>query len=77
LKRDKVLNLRDPPNSWRDQIINASILSGLQFFTSLAGIGAAGLLADWKLGILAAGIAAGLTFFSSLALQRGLVKKGE
>jgi len=67
--------MRDPPNNLRDQVINAGIMAGLGFFTTLAGVGAAGLLADWRTGLLAAGIAAGLEFFIALAAQRKLVKK--
>jgi len=50
-------------------------MAGLGFFTTLAGIGAAGLLTDWKTGLLAAGIATGLEFFIALAAQRGLYRK--
>lgn len=77
MKRDKVMNVNDPPDSWRDQLINAGIMAGLGFFTTLAGIGAVGLMGDVKLGFLASGISAGFEFFLALALQRGLMKKGD
>lgn len=77
MDRDKVLNLKDPPNETRDQVINAGVMAGLGFFTALAGIGAAGLLGDPAAGLLAAGISAGLEFFIALAVQRGLYKKPE
>lgn len=77
MDRNKVLNARDPPNSWTDQVINAAIMGLLGFFTALVGIGATGLLADWKLGLSAAGISAGFEFALSLAVQRGLYKAPE
>jgi len=67
--------MRDPPNSWRDQVINAAILSGVDFFTTLGALGATGLMRDPVVGLTAAGIAAGSSFFVSLAIQRGLYKK--
>ena len=70
-------NLKDPPNSYVDQLINAAIMAGLGFFTTIAGIGAAGLLSNWQTGLLAAGISTGLEFFVALAIQRGLMKKPE
>lgn len=75
MNRKKVVNLNNPPNSWKDQLINAGIMAGLGFFTTLAGIGAVGLMVDMKLGFLASGISAGFEFFLALALQRGLMKK--
>lgn len=77
MKREEVANFKDPPNSARDQVINAGIMAGLGFFTTIAGIGAAGLLSDWKTGLLAAGISTGLEFFVALAIQKGLMKKPE
>lgn len=77
MKREEIVNLKDPPNSALDQLINAAIMAGLGFFTTLAGIGAAGLLSDWKTGLLAASIATGLEFFVALTIQKGLVKKHE
>jgi len=75
MKRHKVLNLRDPPDKWGDMIINAAIMAGLGFFTTLASMGAVGLITDPTASLAAAGIAAGMEFFLSLALQRGLLKK--
>lgn len=77
MRKDKVLNMKDPPNSAADILVNACIMAGLHFFGTLAGLGATGLMADWKLGVLAAGISAGLSFFVSLAIQRGLVQEPE
>lgn len=72
----KVLNLTDPPNSWRGMLVNAGITAGLTFCTTLAGITAAGIRADPGTSLLAAAIAAGVEFFSALAIQRGLRKEG-
>ena len=77
MDRNKVLNAKDPPDGVRDQVINAAIMGLLGFFTALVGIGATGLLADWKVGLAAAGISAGFEFALSLAVQRGLYKKPE
>jgi len=56
----------------QESLVNAAILAGLGFFTTLGGLGAVGLLADPKLGLCAAAIAAGLNFFARLAIERGL-----
>jgi len=56
----------------REALINASILAGLAFFSTLGGLGVAGLLADPRAALLAAAIAAGIHFFTRLALERGL-----
>jgi len=74
MKDAKLVSTKKNPNS--DLIVNALIVAGQNFFTTLAGMGAAGLLADAKAGMLGAGISAGLAFFSSLAIQRGLKKGG-
>lgn len=77
MDKNKVLNMKDPPNSTADVLTNAAIMAGLNFFTTLAAMGATGLLADLKTGLLGAGISAGLSFFLSLAIQRGLVTRPE
>jgi len=75
VRRDKVCNLRDPPGSLRDQLINALIMAGIDFFSTLASISAAGIITDPARSLLAASIAAGLGFFMTLAIQRGLYKR--
>jgi len=75
VRRDKVMNLRDPPGSLRDQLINAAIMAGLGFFSTLTSISATGIIADPATTLLAACIAAGFQFFATLAIQRGLYKK--
>jgi len=62
----------DPEKEWPEALINAAIMAGVAFFSTLASLGATGLLADPLKGLLSAGIAAGLTFFSRLAVERGL-----
>lgn len=71
----KILNLTDPPNSWRGMLLNAGIMAGQAFFTTLASTNIIGIRADPVTHLAAAGIAAGLTFFTSLAIQRGLTKE--
>lgn len=73
--RNKVLNLKDPPQDMKDQIVNAIIMAGLGFFGTLIGLGSTGLTSDLRTGIITAAVNAGFQFFMSLALQRGLVKK--
>jgi len=75
MDRDDILNMKDPPNGFGDQVINAAILAGFNFFGALIGLGATGLLGDPKTGLVAAAISAGFTFFSSLVAQRGLKKE--
>jgi len=72
---NKIFNLKDPPNGWKDQLINSAIMAGVAAFTTLASISAAGIRAAPGTSLLAAGIAAGLNFFTSLAIQRGLKKE--
>jgi len=74
MDRNEVLHLKDPPDGWKDQLINSGIMAGLAAFTTLASISAAGIRSAPGTSLLAAGIAAGLNFFTSLAIQRGLKK---
>jgi len=74
MNRAKVLKIVDPPNGWKDQLANAGIIAGVNFFTTLGGLGATGLLGDPLKGLIAAGISAGVGFFVTLAAQRGLQK---
>jgi len=75
MDRNDILNMKDPPNGWRDMVINAAIVAGVAAFTTLASISAAGIRAEPGTSALAAAIAAGLNFFTSLAIQRGLKKE--
>ncbi|MGB9684426.1 MAG: hypothetical protein ACPL1Z_05815 [Candidatus Bathyarchaeales archaeon] len=75
--KNKVLNLKDPPQKLADMLINAVIMAGLGFFGTLIGLGSTGLTSDLRTGLITAGVNAGFQFFMCLALQRGLVKKEE
>ena len=55
---------------WDDALIDATIAAGVTFFTTLGGLGVAGLLDDPTKALLAAGIAAGGSFFGWLAMKR-------
>ena len=77
MNRNKVLNHKDPPNGLKEQIINALIVAGVNFFGTLAGLGATQVVHDPVLALVASGISAGFAFFSSLAVQRGLMKEIE
>jgi len=62
---------------WEDALIDAGIAAGVTFFTTLGGLGVAGLLDDPKVALLAAGIAAAGSFFSWLAMKRNIEVKAE
>jgi len=74
MERNKILNFKDPPDGWKDQIANALITAGFNFFSTLAGLGATALTTDAATVLAAAGVSAGVGFFASLMLQRGLKK---
>ena len=63
-------------NTSLDMLINAGIMSGLGFFSTVAGLMASGLVTEPMNACFAAGISAGTQFFMSLAIQRGLKPKG-
>jgi len=75
--REKLLKVVDPPNGFKEQLVNAGIMAGFNFFGTLVGLGATGLLGDITVGLLSAGISAGFAFFGSLVAQRGLQPKKE
>jgi len=75
MDRNSILNMKDPPDGWKDQLINSGVMAGIAFFATLASISAAGIRAAPGTSALAACIAAGLNFFTSLAIQRGLKKE--
>jgi len=77
MKREQVLRLLDCPNSLKDQAINAGIIAGFNFFTTLAGLQVTGITADPATALTAAAVSAGLGFFASLITQRGLKKPEE
>lgn len=58
---------------WLNAVLDAGIIAGLGFFSTLAGIGLTmGTVAD---ACLPAGIAAAVQFFTTLAIKRELVRK--
>lgn len=75
MEKDKVMNMVDPPDGIKDQLVNACIYAGLSFFTTLAGMSIMQVVSNPVTVLVASGISAGLAFFTSLAVQRGLVKK--
>jgi len=77
VKKEQVLSFRDCPRRLADQALNAFIVAAFNFFSTLAGIGATGVIQDPRLALISASISAGLAFFGSLMLQRGLAKKEE
>jgi hypothetical protein len=74
MEKNKILNFKDPPDGWKDQIANATITAGFNFFSTLAGLGATSLTSNPQTALAAAGVSAGVGFFASLMLQRGLKK---
>ena len=65
---------RNPKNEWKEAIINAGIMAGFAFFTTLAGVQATALRTDPVGALLSATISAGITFFGRLIIERGLKK---
>jgi hypothetical protein len=59
---------------YRTALIDACIVAGFTFFSTLGGLGATGLLADPSQGILAAAISTGIAFFSSLMASLNIKK---
>jgi len=75
VSRDENGNLRSGSGtkSLKEALINAFIMGGLSFFTTLAGMSIAQVVEDPVRALSAAGIAAGLAFFTRLAIERGLM----
>jgi len=68
-----VVSSADPEGfDWKGALIDAGIIAGLNFFSTLAGLGATGIIADVHQSLVAALVSAGLGFFSTLAVRRGL-----
>jgi len=68
-------NNADGSFNWADALADAAIMGGMTFFTTLGGLGVAGLASDPKATLLAAIISAGAQFFAVLAVKRGLKPK--
>jgi len=60
---------------WREAVLDALIIAGLNFFSSLSAMSATQIARNPWVAILTALIAAGFGFFSTLAIKRGL-KRG-
>jgi len=56
----------DGSRDYKTALIDASIVAGFTFFSTLGGLGATGLLAEPEVGLLAAAISTGISFFGSL-----------
>ena len=68
-------NNEDGSFDWKDAAVDAGIMAGLTFFTTIGAMGATGLLDNPVLGIVSAAIAFGTEFFLILAIKRGLKEK--
>jgi len=68
-------NNSDGSFNWKDAVVDAGIMAGLTFFTSLGGTSAVSV--PTVQGVLAAGVAACTEFFLVLAIKRGLREKEE
>ena len=74
MNRNQILNINHAPNGLKDQLINAGIVAGFNFFSTLAGLGATRATQDPLVAVTAAAISAGLGFFATFMAQRGLKK---
>jgi len=72
MNAEKVLNHVDPPNGLKDQIVNAVIIAGFNFFSTLASLSVTQIVTNPTTALVASGISAGLGFFGSLMVQRGI-----
>lgn len=61
---------------WKNALVDSAIVAAVDFFTTLGGLGVAGLFEDPIKGLVAAGISAMAGFFATLAVKRGVVRKG-
>jgi len=60
--------------NWREALINAGIVAGFNFFTTLAGISVTQIIQDPVKALVASVISAGLGFFARLMVERGIKK---
>jgi len=72
---EMVMNGGNPTEkfNWADAVFDATIMSGISFFATLAGAGVSGLEGARLIG--SALISAGATFFTILAIKRNLIKE--
>ena len=59
---------------WNNAFADASVMASSSFMSTLAGLGATGLLGSPQTALCACLISAGCQFFTILALKRGLIK---
>lgn len=57
---------------WEDAFVDAGIMAGLTFFTTLGAISVTGVVSDPIVAGITAGIACATQFFLILAMKRGL-----
>ena len=62
---------------YKTALIDALIIAGFTFFSTLIGLGATGLLKDPLTGFVSAGISTGLAFFVSLMASLQIRKPKE
>ena len=74
MNAEEVLNHKNPPNGWKDQLINAGIVAGFNFFSTLASLSVTQVVSNPATALIASGISAGLGFFGSLMIQRGIAR---
>jgi len=77
MSRTRLFNGGKNENGSRDYktaLVDAGIVAGFTFFSTLGGLGATGLLANPLVGCLAAGISTGIAFFSSLIASLSIKK---
>jgi hypothetical protein len=72
---NSVANISVQKFDWADALVDAAIISGLAFFSTLGGGSVAGL--DAEAGLKAATLAACAQFFVFLALKRGIVQSAQ
>ncbi|MGE5555925.1 MAG: hypothetical protein ACM3UY_06670 [Methanocella sp.] len=72
---NNVANIETKKFDWADALVDAAIISGLTFFSTLGGGSVAGL--EGLSALKAAAVAACAQFFIFLALKRGIVQPKE
>jgi hypothetical protein len=70
---NNLTNVSEQKFDWTDALVDAAIISGLAFFSTLGGSSVAGL--ELAAGMEAAIIAACAQFFIFLALKRGIIQQ--
>ena len=73
----RAFSFRDPDNqySWKDAIVDAAIVAGQDFFSTLASMTVTQIVHDPVQALIAASISAGLGFFVTLSIKRSYVSR--